>query len=169
MNGARSLGIALLGTVVLAACGGRQPSDVSLTAAAVAEPTGALVIRPIDPSAFDPVAMERASREGGESIEDAVHSIAVTFCDHEQTCDNVGASRSYATQKACVDRQERSRGGALEASVCGSRVARASVARCLDILRGTPCVLDDDGASRVPECRAGALCSKDRPLDYGAK
>jgi hypothetical protein len=117
------------------------------------------VTRPIDPAAFDAVSAERASRMGGEPVEAAVHEIATTFCDHEQTCDNVGANRSYATRQECVARQEGSRSQALRSTICSSRLAKSRVALCLDLVRGTPCVLAGDGASRVTECRAGVLCS----------
>jgi hypothetical protein len=158
MNTRHAFATAMWTAAVMVACG-RQPDQGSLTAATVTHPTGATVTRPIDADGYDPAAIERASREGGEPVASAVRQIASTFCDHEQACDNVGPQRSYATRSECLDRQARARSVALRSTACVSRLPKATVAHCMDILRGTACVLADDGASRVAECRAGALCS----------
>jgi hypothetical protein len=130
-----------------------------MTPASMAEPTSAVVTVPIDSASYNPRARSAASPEAGETVDEAIHDIAATFCSHEQICDNVGPQRSYPTREQCIDWEEGVRGVALQGSICGRRLPRASVVQCLDVMRGSPCVLADDGASRVAECRAGALCA----------
>jgi hypothetical protein len=158
MHPSRSLCLGSWGAIVALSCT-RQPGPDPKNATSMAEPSSAVVTLPIDSASYDPIARAAASPEAGEAFDDAVRDIAATFCSHEQVCDNVGPHRSYSTRENCIGWEEGMRRVALQSSICGRRVPRASVVQCLDVLRGSPCMLAGDGASRVAECRAGALCA----------
>lgn len=104
---------------------------------------------------------------GGGPIDPAVRSdeialvrkIAAARCDREARCDNVGATRKFATRTECITTMASYKFAHINFEECPFGVAETKVKQCLQVIGAEDC----SGAralDRTHACRAAALCNQ---------
>lgn len=140
MNTLFKTALCSLSFVVIAAC-----SKSNERVANTSEP--AMSQRPVDQTPTP----ANATRSAAESI-------ALSRCQREQTCGNVGADKKYSSASDCLARVRNDWKDDLNARECPGGVNQAQLDECLSKIRGEECGSPFDTLSRVTECTAGQIC-----------
>jgi hypothetical protein len=88
----------------------------------------------------------------------AAESIALSRCQREQTCNNVGDDKKYSSASDCLTRIRNDWKDDLNARECPNGVNQAQLDECLAKIRNEECGSPFDTLSRVTECTAGQIC-----------
>ena len=90
-----------------------------------------------------------------------VERLATARCSREQTCDNIGGGRKYASHRVCM---EQLRGGIendLNPYQCPGGIDELAVQACLSAVSAEECGAHPiEAITRMEKCRNGALCRK---------
>ncbi len=90
------------------------------------------------------------------SVDQAAVRLAVSRCDHDNTCSDVGAGRRYATVADCAAQVQRSTRQDL--ARCSTGIEPRRLAACEHRLRAESC-RPLSTLSRMLACRAESLCA----------
>jgi hypothetical protein len=104
---------------------------------------------------------------GGGPIDPAVRSdviavvrkIAAARCDREARCDNVGATRNFATRTECLTTMASYKHAHINFEKCPLGVAEPKVENCLKAIRAEDCSAARS-LERINACRMAALCTQ---------
>jgi hypothetical protein len=88
----------------------------------------------------------------------ATESIAMSRCQREQTCNNVGDDKKYSSASDCLTRIRADWKEDLNARECPGGVNQKQLDECLTKIRNEDCSSPFDTLSRVSECTAGQIC-----------
>ena len=89
------------------------------------------------------------------------NELARARCDREQTCNNVGDGRTYASRQACVDQFRGGVANDLNAHQCPGGINANAVEECLSAIGNEECGAHPmEAMVRMDKCRSGALCMK---------
>lgn len=88
----------------------------------------------------------------------AAESLAISRCQREQTCDNVGADKKYASASDCLTRIRADWKDDLNARECPGGVNQHQLDQCLSKIKTEDCGSPFDTLSRLTECTAGQIC-----------
>lgn len=132
----------------------RAPTDVT-------RPTD-----PIDrPGVGDRVDMRNDDKTGEGPIDKkttandpSIRSIATARCDREQTCNNVGADKKWATRDACLADLSEDLVDELNLSECPGGVVQKELDECLAEIKNESCNNPIDKIERFAACRESDLC-----------
>jgi hypothetical protein len=123
----------------------RNVATESPAATPVSQPMGATNAQALGPT-VDPGVVDR---------------LANARCDREQTCDNVGDGRKYASRHVCMDQQKGSIANDLNSFQCPRGIDGAAVQQCLSAIGGEECGAHPvEAITRMDRCRNGAMCMK---------
>lgn len=92
------------------------------------------------------------------STRSATESIAMSRCQREQSCNNVGADKKYSSAADCLTRIRNDWKDDLNARECPNGVNQVQLDQCLTKIRTEECSSPFDTLSRVTECTAGQIC-----------
>jgi hypothetical protein len=116
---------------------------------------------PAAPPASQPMGATNAQAVGPAVDPAVVDRLANARCDREQTCDNVGDGRKYASRRVCMEQQRGSIGNDLNSFQCSRGIDGAAVQQCLSAIGGEECGAHPvEAISRMDRCRNGAMCMK---------
>ncbi|HWA76784.1 MAG TPA: DUF6184 family natural product biosynthesis lipoprotein [Polyangiaceae bacterium] len=88
----------------------------------------------------------------------ATESIAMSRCQREQTCNNVGADKKYSSASDCLTRIRADWKDDLNARECPGGINQKQLDECLTKIRNEDCGSPFDTLSRVSECTAAQIC-----------
>jgi hypothetical protein len=88
----------------------------------------------------------------------AAESIALSRCQREQACNNVGADKKYSSAADCMTRVRNDWRDDLNARECPGGVNQRQLDECLAKIRNEDCGSPFDTLSRLSECTAGQIC-----------
>ena len=88
----------------------------------------------------------------------ATESIAMSRCQREQTCNNVGADKKYSSASDCLTRIRADWKDDLNARECPGGINQKQLDECLTKIRNEDCSSPFDTLSRVSECTAAQIC-----------
>jgi hypothetical protein len=88
----------------------------------------------------------------------AIDAIAGARCDREQTCNNVGVDKTYATRDVCIQRLRADDQNDLTNASCPNGISRVALDKCLGDVRGERCDHPLDTLSRLSSCSKSSLC-----------
>jgi len=129
-----------LSFVLIAGCS--KSSDRPATTASGSEP-GTTVVQTPTPA--------NATRSATESI-------ALSRCQREQTCNNVGADKKYSSASDCLARIRTDWRDDLNARECPGGINQVQLDQCLAKIRNEECGSPFDTLSRISECTAAQIC-----------
>lgn len=92
------------------------------------------------------------------STRSATESIAMSRCQREQSCNNVGADKKYSSASDCLTRIRADWKDDLNARECPGGINQVQLDECLTKIRNEDCSSPFDTLSRVTECTAGQIC-----------
>ncbi|HLK36842.1 MAG TPA: DUF6184 family natural product biosynthesis lipoprotein [Polyangiaceae bacterium] len=98
------------------------------------------------------------STRGSQADARVVDQLTTARCDRENTCNNVGDGRKYASRQVCIDQMRGSVANDLNPYKCPRGIDRANLDACLTAIQSEECGHPLDTLSRIDKCRAGALC-----------
>ena len=127
--------ITLLAACALAACAHENDDTTTPTARTT---SGSQMAAPVDRHAVDDLAKAR--------------------CDREQTCDNVGSGKTYATRDVCMEKLHGAADNDLTNASCPNGISRQALDKCLADIRGERCDHPLDTLSRINSCARATLC-----------
>lgn len=82
-------------------------------------------------------------------------------CDREQSCNNVGDGRKYASRHVCVEQLHGSIANDLNSYQCPGGIDGNAVQRCLAAIAEEECGAHPvEAITRMDRCRSGAMCMK---------
>jgi hypothetical protein len=91
----------------------------------------------------------------------AVERLSLARCDREQSCDNVGGGKKYASREVCMDQARGNIGNDLNSFQCPGGLDHPAVRECLAAIAGEECGLHPvESITRMEKCRSGAMCLK---------
>jgi hypothetical protein len=93
------------------------------------------------------------------SANQATDRIVAARCDREQKCNNIGASRKYASRSECEANLRSKMADELNFHECKTGINQRQVDKCLTQINGESCRNPLDTLERVVACRSSALCS----------
>jgi hypothetical protein len=88
----------------------------------------------------------------------AVEEIASARCDREQTCNNIGADKTYATRDVCVGKLRADNQNDLTNASCPNGLSRPGLDKCLADIRGERCDHPLDTLARLNACTRSSIC-----------
>ena len=88
----------------------------------------------------------------------AAESIAMSRCQREQACDNVGADKKYSSSSDCLTRIRADWKDDLNARECPGGINQHQLDQCLTKIKTEDCGSPFDTLSRLTECTAGQIC-----------
>jgi hypothetical protein len=88
----------------------------------------------------------------------AAESIAISRCQREQACDNVGVDKKYVSASDCLTRIRADWKDDLNARECPGGVNQHQLDQCLTKIKAEDCGSPFDTLSRLTECTAGQIC-----------
>jgi hypothetical protein len=92
--------------------------------------------------------------------ERVVDRLSSARCDHEQTCNNIGDGRKYATVDVCMDQMRGEAANQLNAYRCPRGIDEKALDSCLASLQSGQCGFSLDSINRDNNCRASSMCMK---------
>jgi len=135
----RTIPLFATGLFLLAACDHQDTTGSTITPATTTRTTsGSTLAAPVDGHAIDELAAAR--------------------CDREQTCNNVGNNKSYATRDVCVQKLRADGQNDLTNGSCPNGISRLALDKCLADIRGERCDHPLDTLSRLNSCARASLC-----------
>jgi hypothetical protein len=84
--------------------------------------------------------------------------VARARCDREQTCNNVGVGKTYATRDVCVEKFRADTSNDFTKSSCPNGLSRPALEKCMADIRGERCDNPLDTISRLSACSKSSLC-----------
>jgi hypothetical protein len=126
------------GLAGLAACDNQDTVSTNTPATTTRTTSGSALAAPVDSHAIDELAAAR--------------------CDREQTCNNVGNGRSYATRDVCVGKLRADGQNDFTNASCPNGISRLALDKCLADIRGERCDHPLDTLSRLNSCARASLC-----------
>lgn len=103
---------------------------------------------------------EGVTNEQNAATQGVVDQISYARCDHEQTCNNIGEGRKYATREVCMDQVRGDTANQLNAYNCPRGIDQKGLNSCLSSLRSGDCGVSLDTITRESNCRDHSLCMK---------
>lgn len=88
---------------------------------------------------------------------EAVRKIAMSRCQREQACNNIGDGRKYDSQDACESEVTQNTRSTLRPSECPA-IIQSRLDNCIDEVKNQACNNPIDEVSRLAACRQGELC-----------
>ena len=88
----------------------------------------------------------------------SIRSIATTRCDREQTCNNIGADKKWATRDACLADLSEDLVDELNLSECPGGIVQKELDECLAEIKNESCNNPIDKIERLAACRESDLC-----------
>jgi hypothetical protein len=108
-----------------------------------------------------PIGATNAQPAGNTVDASVVDRLANARCDREQTCDNVGDGKTYASRHVCLEQQKGSIANDLNSYQCPRGIDGAAVQQCLSAIGGEECGAHPvEAITRMDRCRNGAMCMK---------
>ena len=104
----------------------------------------------------EPVAVQTPTP--ASATRSATESIAMSRCQREQTCNNVGADKKYSSASDCLTRIRTDWKDDLNARECPGGINQVQLDQCLTKIRNEECSSPFDTLSRITECTAGQIC-----------
>jgi hypothetical protein len=89
-----------------------------------------------------------------------VEDLANARCDREQSCNNVGDGRHYASRDVCMNQVRGDLGNELNTHDCPRGIDQSKLDACKSAIKAEACDHPLDTLSRMDKCRTGALCLK---------
>jgi hypothetical protein len=90
-----------------------------------------------------------------------VDRLASARCDREQSCDNVGDGKKFASRHVCMEQLRGSIGNDLNAYQCPSGINQSAVTYCVSAISAEECGAHPvETITRIDKCRSGAMCMK---------
>jgi len=102
--------------------------------------------------------LEASNPTPANATRSAAESIALSRCQREQTCNNVGPDKKYSSASDCLTRIRNDWKDDLNARECPGGVNQAQLDECLAKVRNEECGSPFDTLARVTECTAGQIC-----------
>ena len=90
----------------------------------------------------------------------AVASIALTRCDRQARCNNIGPNETYKTRVECVSKMQSDDGKSINASACPGGINEGNLNRCLQALREEGCGSPIGALERLESCKTDSICKK---------
>jgi hypothetical protein len=82
-------------------------------------------------------------------------------CDREQTCNNVGDGKKYASRPVCLDQIRGGIANDINSYKCPGGIDTAAVEHCLAAIGDEECGAHPiEAITRIDKCRSGAMCMK---------
>ncbi len=125
MNTARSVALTTIGLSI--ACGGARATPVAVATRAVS---------------------------WQHNAETVVASLIVARCDHEQSCNNIGAGAKFATRQVCSAELRGNIGSDLGGFTCERGLDSDGVDRCMLAIKSEACT----ELTRFDKCRTASIC-----------
>jgi hypothetical protein len=91
---------------------------------------------------------------------DVAYQLAGARCDHEQSCNNVGPGKKYASRQSCMDQLTASTFDDLNAYNCPKGIDRASLSHCMQSIQSRDCGFSLSALTGSDQCGSGSLCLK---------
>jgi hypothetical protein len=113
------------------------------------------------PAASGPSSDEQLGRTNAQGVgADAavVEQLSAARCYREQTCDNIGGGRKYASQDVCMNQMRGSIGNDLNNYNCPRGIDRAQLEHCMLAIGNEECSHPLDTITRMTKCRSDILC-----------
>jgi hypothetical protein len=93
-----------------------------------------------------------------EAAARVVERLTYARCEHEQTCNNIGNGRRFATREVCIDSMRGTSANALNAYRCPHGIDEGALDVCLASLRSGQC--GGGFLEKGPGCNDSDLCIK---------
>jgi hypothetical protein len=103
-----------------------------------------------------------AARATGASAADR---LAMSRCDRELRCDNIGEGRKYASVAQCHDHVRADWKDDLDSRRCENGIDDRQLSECLSEIRGEDCNNAFDTLSRLTECSRAQICEQEAATD----
>ena len=88
-----------------------------------------------------------------------VDRLASARCDREQSCDNIGDGRKYASRRICMEQLRGRIGNDLNSYQCPGGIDDAAVTHCVAAIDEEQCGAHPiEALTRIDKCRSGAMC-----------
>jgi hypothetical protein len=82
-------------------------------------------------------------------------------CDREESCNNVGDGKKYASRRVCLDQMRGGIANDLNSYQCPRGIDGAAVHQCLMAIGNEECGAHPiEAITRMDKCRSGAMCMK---------
>jgi hypothetical protein len=89
-----------------------------------------------------------------------VERLVTARCAHEQSCNEIGNGKDYASHDVCMDQFRGKIANALNAYNCPRGIDESGVDQCRQAIEAEPCGLSLDQLLRQNACRSSAMCMK---------
>jgi hypothetical protein len=90
-----------------------------------------------------------------------VDRISSARCDREQSCNNVGDGKKYASRGVCMDQLHGAVANDLNSYQCPRGIDGPAVQECVSAIVGEECGAHPvEAITRIEKCRTGAMCMK---------
>lgn len=99
------------------------------------------------------------SAAGAGRFDVVAERLATARCNHEVTCNNIGADKKYPSREACLADAKANGLHALNAQ-CPGTVDQRQVDKCVADFRSEGCGNIIDTAKRVNDCSPSELCPR---------
>jgi len=110
-----------------------------------------------DPStsteAFSAASLEMAKPEH------PANKLAMATCDRKQECDDIGASKQYASAQACLSATRRQADQTLDEMSCENGLDMKALSACQKEIRKMECA-EVDRAKSIEACSRSKLCAR---------
>ena len=90
----------------------------------------------------------------------AVASIALTRCDRQVRCNNVGPNEKYKTRAECVSKMQSDDSKSINTNACPGGIDEGNLNRCLKALRDEGCGSPIGALERLESCKTDSICKK---------
>lgn len=167
-----TLGAATLATVGCERRVEERRDDMAARPVDEVERTPTDVTRPVDPVnpapgigmgdrgtlGNDPVTGDGPMDKKTTANDPTIKSIATARCDREQTCNNVGVDKKWATRDACMTDLSEDLSDELNLSECPGGIVQKELDECLAEIKNESCNNPIDKIERFAACRESDLC-----------
>ena len=90
-----------------------------------------------------------------------VDRLSSARCDREQSCNNVGDGKKYASRGVCMDQLHGAVANDLNSYQCPRGIDGPAVRECVSAIAGEECGAHPvEAITRMEKCRTGAMCMK---------
>ena len=103
-----------------------------------------------------------AARAAGASAADR---LAMSRCDRELRCDNIGDGRKYASSADCHERVRADWKDDLDSRRCQDGIDERELGECLSEIREENCDNAFDTLSRLTQCSRAQICEQEAVSD----
>lgn len=159
--------VVLLASAGILVAGCEHPDERNV---ATASPAPASAPEPVSHPTMSPApspAPAQAPRAMGAtnvqpgSVATVIERLATARCNREQTCDNVGNGKKYASRQVCMEQLRGGIANDLNPYQCPGGIDGAAVDACISAVGAEECGAHPiEAITRIDKCRNGAMCRK---------